>query len=302
MSCPRSLTALLVLLLAASPAAAGTLQAESVLITLIEQVDVPAREAGVLTELHVTAGTRVEEGEELARIDDAAARLAVDKARRELQVARLEADNDIDIRFARKSLEVDAAELRRAQDAVAKFAKAVTEAELDTLGLKVERSTLQIEQAERKNAIARELVKLKENELAMASHAAERRRIVSPLAGIVVQVNRHRGEWIEPGEKLARVLRIDRLRAQGFVKASEIRGQLTGAPVKIIVSLPGNPQAEFDGTLVFVSPEVDPVNGQVVVWADFENRDLLLRPGLRARMLIETPDPKPVELPRRTEP
>src|SRR5690606_30899856 len=98
---------------------AGTLQAESVLIKLVEQVDVPAREAGILTETDAAEGKLVQQGEELARIDDAEARLAVDKARLELEVARLEADNDIDVRFARKTLEVDTAELRRAKAAVA---------------------------------------------------------------------------------------------------------------------------------------------------------------------------------------
>jgi hypothetical protein len=37
---------------------------------------------------------------------------------------------------------------------------------------------------------------------------------------------------------------------------------------------------------VFVSPEVNPVNGQVRVWAEVENRGLLLRPGLQAALTI----------------
>jgi hypothetical protein len=31
---------------------------------------------------------------------------------------------------------------------------------------------------------------------------------------------------------------------------------------------------------------VNPVNGQVRVWAEIENRDLLLRPGLHGKLVI----------------
>ena len=41
------------------------------------------------------------------------------------------------------------------------------------------------------------------------------------------------------------------------------------------------------GKIVFVSPEIDPVNAQVRVWAEVENPDLSLRPGLQAEMIID---------------
>jgi macrolide-specific efflux system membrane fusion protein len=39
--------------------------------------------------------------------------------------------------------------------------------------------------------------------------------------------------------------------------------------------------------VVFVSPEVDPVNGQVRIWAEIDNKSLVLRPGLQGALLIE---------------
>jgi macrolide-specific efflux system membrane fusion protein len=105
-----------------------------------------------------------------------------------------------------------------------------------------------------------------------------------------VQVHHRRGEWVQPGEKVLRILRLDRLRAEGFVDARNLERELLDAPVKVRVSLPGQPEAEFSGRVVFVSPEIDPVNSQVRIWADIENPKLELRPGLRAAMTI---DPKP---------
>jgi multidrug efflux pump subunit AcrA (membrane-fusion protein) len=46
---------------------------------------------------------------------------------------------------------------------------------------------------------------------------------------------------------------------------------------------------------VFVSPEVDPVNGQVRVWAEVENRDGQLRPGVHGKLSI---GPTPADAPR----
>ena len=61
-----------------------------------------------------------------------------------------------------------------------------------------------------------------------------------------------------------------------------------GRPVTVRVDLPDGPKAEFVGKLVFVSREVNPVNLEYIrVWAELDNDDLLLRPGVTAEMTIE---------------
>ncbi len=47
--------------------------------------------------------------------------------------------------------------------------------------------------------------------------------------------------------------------------------------------------------MVFVSPEVDPVNGQARIWAEVENRGGELRPGLHGKLSIA---PQPADAPR----
>ena len=59
-----------------------------------------------------------------------------------------------------------------------------------------------------------------------------------------------------------------------------------GRRAVLAVDLPGKPGTEFDGEVVFVSPEVNPVNGQVRVWAEVVNRDNRLRPGLQGTLTI----------------
>lgn len=274
---------------AAADAPSHRVRIDSVLVTPMDQADVPAREAGVLTTIAVREGQMVAEGELLAQIDETEAQLTKERAAIELEIALKEAANESAVRFAEKTLEMAEAEARRAGDAVERFRKSVSQTELDQLQRAVERGGLEIEQARHDLEVARLKSRLKENELKAAERNLERRRIVAPIAGVVVEIKGRRGEWVEPGETVARIVRLDTLRAEGFAGAREVNTHSTGAPVTLTIDLPGQPRAEFAGELAFVSPEIDPVNGQVRVWAQVVNRELLLRPGLRATMVIDPP-------------
>src|SRR5262249_9809728 len=113
-----------------------------------------------------------------------------------------------------------------------------------------------------------------------------------PLTGVVVQIFRRKGEWVEPGDKVVRVLRIDRLRVEGFVAARDLHRDLHGAPVTVTATLPGRNQVEVRGKIVFVSHEIDAVTQQVLVWAEVDNPgpQFTLRPGMKAAMAVESPD------------
>ncbi len=121
-----------------------------------------------------------------------------------------------------------------------------------------------------------------------------RRQIVAPFAGTIVQVFVRLGEWVEPGQKALRIVNIDHLKAEGFLPASDADASLVGAPVRLTLDLAGEQSAAFDGKISFVSPEVDPITGQVRVWAEIDNRAGRLRPGQPVRMAIESRQPSVV--------
>ena len=270
-------------------ASEGGLVVPSVLVTLAEQRSVPARESGVLATVAVEEGHVVEEDQLLARIDDAEAQLDKRRAEIELQIARRKSENNIKVRAARGAAAVAQSEYKRTLDARRRYPDSVTNSDLDRDRLTAERAELEVEQAEHDFDVEELTAQLKENELAVSVRSVERRQILSPISGVVVEVNRRRGEWVEPGEEVFRVLRIDRLRAEGFLSADQVRGDLVGSRAVLRVNLPGQPNAEFEGKVTFVSPELDPLNNQVRFWAEIENRDRLLRPGLQAALIIDAP-------------
>lgn len=261
---------------------------EAALITVIEQAEIPAKVEGVLAAINVREGQMVEAGAIVARIEDTEVRLTHDRSKIDLEIARKQAKNDLKVRVAKKSADVARTELKRAIESVEKYKKSVSETEIDRLRLAAERAELETDQAIHEQDTAQLTSQLKEVESELARQAVERRALVSPIAGMVVQVNMHQGEWVQAGKTAVRVLRVDRLRVEGFVAAKSLTGELAGRRVTLSVDLPGKPGSEFSGAVVFVSPEVNPVNGQVRVWAEVDNNKLQLRPGLRGKLTIHS--------------
>ncbi len=261
------------------------------LIRIDEQVEVPAREAGVLAAVNVREGQMVERGACIAQIEDDEARIAADRAKIEMDVAKANAENDVGVRFAKKSREVVEAELRRSSEALDRYAKSISASEMDHLRLLVDKSKVEIEQAEHEYKIAGYTRQIKMTDYQAAQQAVSRRKVTAPLGGVVVQVSRHCGEWVKPGDSIVRIVRLDHLRAEGFLSSQYVSPKLDGLKVKLIVDLPGRGAAgaEFAGKIVFVDPEIDPVNAQVHLRVEIDNEGLRLRPGMRAKMQLEIP-------------
>lgn len=263
------------------------LAVESVVLRLLAEADVPAQEAGVLTNVAVREGDSVKRGAVLAQIDEEVARMAELAAKLKYDVAHEKATNDVQVRYARKAAEVAEAELKRSTESIARFAKSVSQTQLDVDRLNAEKTRLEAEQADHNRQIAVLEMKTAENELDAAQVQRARRQIVAPFDGTVVQVFVRLGEWVEPGQKALRIVNIDRLKAEGFLPATSADAALVGAPVRLTLDLAGEQAAAFDGRVSFVSPEVDPITGQVRVWAEIDNRAGRLRPGQPVRMVIE---------------
>jgi RND family efflux transporter MFP subunit len=267
-------------------ASAQEISVDSILLTVAHQADVAAREAGTLAEVKAREGQIVTAGDTLARLDDEEAVLARDRCEIELERVRKLANNTIKIRLAKKELEIAQADLKRATDAADRFNNSVTQAELDRLKLDVDRAQLQVEQTEFELDTARLSVRGQENELSLATAKLRRRQLIAPISGIVVSVQRRLGESVEPGQVVARMIGMDTLRAEGFLNVELVTANLVGRKVDLTVRLPGAEGQLFPGGIVYVNPEVDPVNGQIRIWAEIENSDHRLRPGLVGSMKI----------------
>jgi len=277
---------------------ARTIEIPSAVVKIAEEAAVPSSDAGAIARLAVREGQIVEADAVLAELRDAVERLAVERAALEAEIAGKRAASDISVLYAKKSSDVARAELARSEETNTKYPKTVSETELNRLRLVRDRGDLEVKQAEREQEIAELTRSIRENEKKAAEQALTRRTIRTPLAGMVVELPRRRGEWVQPGDTVARVVRLDRLRVEGFLAARDARLELVGREISVRVAKaadvagPPNPTPakprDYRGRIVFVSPEIDPINDQVRIWAEVDNRDLRLRPGMQAVMIWES--------------
>jgi multidrug resistance efflux pump len=260
------------------------------LVSLIEDVQVPAREAGALTSVAVVEGQFVNQGQLLAQIDDVQPRLDKLAAELERDAALAKAQDDIEVRYAAAAFDVASAELERALSVERKNPNAVTQQEIQKLRLAKHRDELQIERSKLEMRVAKMNADVHQAAVKSADDAVARRQVTSPLAGVVVTIFHEKGEWVAAGEPLLQVIRIDRLRVEGFLSATETGPEeVAGRPVAVEVQLAGGRTAHFTGRVVFISPLVQ-AGDKYRVRAEVENRtengSPLLRPGMTATMTI----------------
>src|SRR4051812_43973824 len=143
----------------------STIEVQSVVVRLLEEAEVPAQEAGVITGVAVVEGQRVKQGELLAQIDDQVARLAAEATKAKYDISRAKATNDVRLRYAQKATDVSEAELRRSTESIEHFAKSVSQSQLDVEQLTVQKNRLEAEQARHEQEVAVLEMKREEAEL-----------------------------------------------------------------------------------------------------------------------------------------
>jgi multidrug resistance efflux pump len=260
------------------------------LVTLIEDVPVPGREAAEIVALEAKEGMLVKKGMVLGKLDDSLPKAQLRVKMAEWGAANEKAKDDINIRFADASAKVAYAELEKALESNKTAVGAITAVEINRLRLAHEKSRLQIEQAALEKKVDTLTATMKSSEVDLAKLSIQRRHIVAPFDGVVVNVYKHLGEWVALGDPVLRIVRMDKLRVKGAVNASHFKpAEIQGRAVVVRVALERGSIEEFPGKIVYVSPLVE--NGiDYEVFAEVENRmdnnHFVLLPGLNAEMTI----------------
>jgi len=255
-------------------------------ITIIQEVQVPALETGVIRMINVRPGQRIETGELLGVLNDTEARLELKRVDIEAALARQRAGSSIHIEVAKKAHQVALADLRRGEEAVARYSRALSVTEMDRLKFSADQAELTIEQAREVQQAAGFELELKQNEIDIARRKLERHQFVSPLTGVVADVHLEESEWVESGTAVFRVLRLDRLRCEGFISVTQAATVSVGQPVRISVNVTDRKSIEVEGTLAYISHEIDKFKKDVRVAAEFDNVKLAIRQGMPAEMKI----------------
>ena len=273
------------------PATAEPVEIKDCLVSLIEEAQVPAQESGELMAVLARDGQQVAAGEVLARIDDKLAKLEMQVRKTELVVAEKKAKDMVSVDYAKAAAAVFLADYYRLQDSNKQVPRSVPKAEIEKALLQYEQYKLQTKKSEFELEIAALEVKVSEAQVDAAKEHIVRREIKAPWDGIVDEVHRHTGDWVNPGDPVLRLVRMDHLRIKASINADAYApDEVMGRPVSVLVTLARGATETFTGKIAGVSPLVDG-NNQFLVWAAITNKKRngywILRSGMEVTMTIQ---------------
>jgi len=182
----------------------------------------------------------------------------------------------------RRNLERDSA---RARVDEARAAQREQEREFERVGELKQRgvaSQSQYEQAETAVKLARARAAAAEAELGVLERALRDASVSAPFDGLVVRRFVSRGEYVTPGSKLFELVALDPIEVEFHVPEVDSGRVVAGQTVDVRVA--PFPDESFQGTVVVVSPAIDPRSRTLRIKARLDNDDGKLRPGLFARI------------------
>lgn len=259
-------------------------------VKIIDEVNVSVQEPGLITALEVREGMTLEGGAIVGHIDDGRARMSKLIAEAAHHAADRKAQNDIEILHAEDAAKVAEYEYRASLLANERSPNAVAQVKLNELALSYQKAKRQIELAKHNREISKLDAEAKRVEVEAAEDEIRRRRISAPMSGQVTEVPVHVGQWVQPGDTLFRLVRLDRLSVDGILSASDYApSDVINRPVTVETTLARGRRAQFVGKVTFVHPEIDH-RGKFRIKAEIMNvadqGQFLLFPGSEVDMTL----------------
>jgi membrane fusion protein (multidrug efflux system) len=221
--------------------AVGTLKADQI-------VDVKPKRSGLINEVRMNEGARVEAGEVLVTLQDADLRAQVEVARASVT------DAEVRERNARQQYERNAALLKKGVASQQQYDDAAAELDRAIAARGVAQANLSFAEAQLADTVIR-----------------------APFGGILGQRRVDVGAFVKDGETITTLVDADPVEIVFAVPeryVSQLRIQQAAR-----VRLASHGERTFPGTVNFIDPQVDPINRTLAVKAVIPNPDLALRPG-----------------------
>jgi membrane fusion protein (multidrug efflux system) len=115
----------------------------------------------------------------------------------------------------------------------------------------------------------------------------EQKAIEAPFAGVIGIPRIDLGQYVSPGDAIATLQNLDRMRVDFTVREQDLARIEIGQPIRSGVA---TDELTFEGRITGIEPRVDPASRLVAVRAEIDNADGELRPGQFARVEVVLPE------------
>ena len=257
-------------------------------VAFIDDITLPALEPGAISSIEVEEGDFITAGTMVGRIDDTL-------LQKELELAKVRYGNARE--KALSSVPVDAAKAEsafresvRARKTELFRTKSVSHSEYEQAVLEAEIAKLKIDKAQEDRTMARgeaqaELVKLESVKHRLARHALE-----SNYNAYVVEILAKPQEYVNVGDPVMRLGRMDQLWVQGNIRSDLLEvHEALHRPVTVELNLPGDRKEVFQGRVDQIGVEMHS-SDNFRIKVRVENRKVgdtwLLRPLGQVKILV----------------
>ena len=234
-----------------------------------QQSDVAAERDGRIVSIAAEMGDRVKRGQLLASLDDRALRTSVESQTAHLASLRAQ------VREWESEEKMDGADLRRADQMRAD--KILSEEGWEHIKYKLDEVTAEVARY-RSDEIAAE------SDLNAAKLQLEQCRIVAPFSGVIGRQSLRLSQEVKKGDVLFWVTAEAPLRVLFTVPEAAMAAYRTGASLDL--TTPSYPDLHQRGSILRVSPVVDPASGSVQVIGALAHPSPLLKPGMSMQVAL----------------
>ncbi|HBN76487.1 MAG TPA: hypothetical protein DD473_11845 [Planctomycetaceae bacterium] len=255
----------------------GPIVIDRCVLKIRDHIEVSSTRAARIVELKIRLGNLVQKDDLLIQLDG-------EIAQANFQVALQNATNNVEFRYAVKANELSQKEYQRAIQLNEEIPGARSQAEIEQLRLKAERSDLQVEQAQQHHQIAQI-----NRELALLE--LKPYRIIAPISGQIVEIHKRVGEYVQPGEVIAEIVSMEEMLVEGYIPLNKAWQVRPGTPISGSISLPKlaeniGQRTSYHGQILLVDSTIDDLSQSVRFVGVLENETGLLRAGIPMRIEI----------------
>ncbi len=255
----------------------------------IDSLEIPAKQTGVLENLSVEVNQSVAANQKIGNLDRSAAKLEEAAAIVQSQFAATVANDESDVAFAR--MIVDEAKIALESYEQISARGSATDAEMRSKRLAVSQAELKVHNALQALEQAKLKARLAQVNVLTARHQLDSLDIVAPFAGTITEVLCESGEWIQAGQPVAKLIRLDELRVDCFVSRSHVNvASLIDQPALISILSHSNQRDTLAGRVTRFEPQVTAtgdIRVSVVVQNQRRNGEWLLLPGMTVDLQIQ---------------